>query len=288
MLNCKIKRITNKEREKIKQRQIRKYNRDNLAIKTCKKKNKRFSRKQLCAKLKEKRRNRRDKQKQNIVRIKETAPDQNAINLTSTELSESQKLLLRKGPSFVPTPSDINWYEVRRDFDKFVNQFRYRVTHSTEITSNQDILAELPTADNINVIPNPTRKKSTTSRLYRSKETKCKSLELFIKAMENDLFNPSNIRKPRNNLNKNEKLALKEIKSWDDKVIRVQDKGSRFVVLSNGYESKVQHQIERSSFTVTDIDYRKDFEEKVNSWISKWTSKGVVDNNWKRFITPTN
>ena len=94
------------------------------------------------------------------------------------------------------------------------------MTHSTEITSNQEVLAEPPTADNINVIPNPPRKKST-SRLYHSKETNCKSLELFIEAMENDLFNPSNIRKPRNNLNKNEKLALKEIKSWDDKVIRV-------------------------------------------------------------------
>ena len=46
--------------------------------------------------------------------------------------------------------------------------------------------------------------------------------------MENDLFNPSNIRKPRNNLNKNEKLALKEIKSWDDKVIRVT--GQRFLI----------------------------------------------------------
>ena len=165
---------------------------------------------------------------------------------------------------------------------------RHRVTNSTEITSNLEILAEPPTADNINVIPNPPRKKLTTSRLYRSKETKCKSLELFIEAMENGLFNPSNIRKPRNNLNKNEKSALKEIKYWDDKVIRVQDKGSRFVVLPNDYESKVQHQIERSSFTVTDIDYRKDFEEKVNLWISKWTSKGVVDNNWKRLVTPTN
>ena len=241
------------------------------------------------AKLKEKRRNRRDKQKQSFARIKETAPDQNAINLTSTVLSESQKSLLRKRPSFVPTPSDINWYEVRRDFDKFVNQLRYRVTHSTETTSNQEILAEPPTADNINVIPNPPRKKSATSRLYRSKETKCQSLELFIEAMENDLFNTSYIQKPRNNLNKNEKLALKVIKSWDDKVICVQDKGSRFVVLSNDdYESKVQHQIERSSFTETDIDYSKNFEEKGNSWISKWTSKGVIDNNWKRFITPTN
>ena len=52
-LNCKIKRITDKEREKIKQRQIRKHNKDNIVIKTCKNKDTRFSRKQLCAKLKE-------------------------------------------------------------------------------------------------------------------------------------------------------------------------------------------------------------------------------------------
>ena len=45
---------------KIKQRQISKYNRDNLVIKSCEKKNRRFSQKQLCAKLKEKRRNRRE------------------------------------------------------------------------------------------------------------------------------------------------------------------------------------------------------------------------------------
>ena len=82
---------------------------------------------------------------------------------------------------------------------------------------------------------------------------------------------------------------MKEIKSWDDKLILVQDKGSRFVVLSNNdYESKVQHQIDRSSFTETDIDYSKNFEENVNSWISKWILRGVIDNNRKRFITPTN
>ena len=144
------------------------------------------------------------------------------------------------------------------------------MTHSTEITSNQEILAESPIADNINIIPNQPRKKSATSRLYRTKEAKCKSLELFIETMENDLFNSSYIREPRNNLNKSEKLALKQIKSWDDKVIRVQDKGSRFVVLSNDdYESKVQHQIERSSFTETDIDYSKNFEQKFDSWNSK-------------------
>ena len=58
---------------------------------------------------------------------------------------------------------------------------------------------------------------------------------------------------------------MKELKSWHDKVIRVQDNGSRVVALSNNnYESKVQHQIQRSLFTETDIDYSKNFEEKVN------------------------
>ena len=50
----------------------------------------------------------------------------------------------------------------------------------------------------------------------------------------------------------------------------------------------MQHQIARSSFTKTGIDYSKNFEEKLNSWILKWTSKGVINNNWKRFITPAN
>ena len=59
-------------------------------------------------------------------------------------------------------------------------------------------------------------------------------------------------------------------------------------MLNNDYESKVQHQIDHSSFTETDIDYSKSFEEKFNSWISKWTLKGMIDNKWKRFITPTN
>ena len=44
------------------QRQILKYNRDNLVITTYKKKNRRFWRKQLFAKIKEKK-NRMDKQK---------------------------------------------------------------------------------------------------------------------------------------------------------------------------------------------------------------------------------
>ena len=102
-----------------------------------------------------------------------------------------------------------------------------------------------------------------------------------------ELFNPNNIRKIRNNLNKEEKLAFKEMKSWDDKVIRVQDKGSRFVVLdTNSYIEKVEHQINRSSFDKLDADPSPKFKEKANNWLEKWSD--IIITEWKEFIRPDN
>ena len=58
---------------------------------------------------------------------KVNGPDQNAINLSSLNLTSLQKSLLSKGPSFVPTPKDVNWYELRKNFTKFVNQLRFKL-----------------------------------------------------------------------------------------------------------------------------------------------------------------
>ena len=64
--------------------------------------------------------------------------------------------------------------------------------------------------------------------------------------------------------------ALKEIKSGEDKVIRVQDKGSRFVVLSTcDYVGKVDHQINRSLYGRLDEDPSPEFKQKVNNWLDK-------------------
>ena len=127
---------------------------------------------------------------------------------------------------------------------------------------------------------------SKTAPLYRTKETKYKSLETFIENMEKDLFDPGNVKITRSKLSKDEKKALKEIKSWDDRVVRVQDKGSRFVILENEtYEERVQHQIDRSSFQELKDDPSKLFQEKVNNWIEKWHANKVIDNSWKSFVS---
>ena len=75
------------------------------------------------------------------------------------------------------------------------------------------------------------------------------------------------------------------MKSWDDKVIHVQDKGSRLVVLdTNNYIEKVEHQINRISFDKLDADQSPKFKEKVSNWLEKWSD--IIINGWKEFIRP--
>ena len=108
---------------------------------------------------------------------------------------------------------------------------------------------------------------------------------MFIEKIEKDLFNPENVKKVRHNLSKDEKAALKDIRYWDKNVVRVQDKGSRFVVLDNeDYIKKVEDQINRSSFHRLEYDPTKSFEVKVNTWVEKWSQMNILDQKWKSYI----
>ena len=79
---------------------------------------------------------------------------------------------------------------------------------------------------------------------------------------------------------------MQELRILNDHTIRVQDKGSRFVLLSNKYCEKVQHQINRSSFTPLNSDPTKTFEDKINTHLERRISRKAIDKNWKRFIKP--
>ena len=65
------------------------------------------------------------RKKDAIKEIIENATDQNAINLSNAVLSEDQKTLLKNRSSFIPTPKNINWYSVRKDFTRLINKMRH-------------------------------------------------------------------------------------------------------------------------------------------------------------------
>ena len=48
-----------------------------------------------------------------------------------------------------------------------------------------------------------------------------KSLELFIEKIEKDIFDTAEVGTVRLNISKEEKEALKEIRSWKNQIVRV-------------------------------------------------------------------
>ena len=116
-------------------------------------------------------------------------PDIRPINLTDIELTDAQNSLLAKGPSFCPTPKDINWLKVQKDLGSFERRVRiaaYFAYREQKVTSVVSQLPEVP-------------KKSKWIPPKVSSE-----VELFLEKVRTDILDPGNIRKPEHNLKKEE------------------------------------------------------------------------------------
>ena len=66
-----------------------------------------------------------------------------------------------------------------------------------------------------------------------------------------------------------ERKGLAELKSMENTVARIKDKGSRFVLLRNkDFKKKEKHQVARSLFKGLQNDPSQKFEHKVKPWIN--------------------
>ena len=83
------------------------------------------------------------------------------------------------------------------------------------------------------LLPRLPRQQKHYDHLYISNSTNTWSLELFIYNIEKDLFKQTSLILTRLIISKRKPNVLKEIKSWNDQTTRVQDKGSRFLILEN-------------------------------------------------------
>ena len=111
-------------------------------------------------------------------------------------------------------------------------------------------------------------------------------VELFLSNVRKDILEPTNLRKPRDNLTKEERLALHNLKHSDN-IIRIQDKGSRFVILNREeYHSKMLGQLNNSlHYDKVDSDPTLDHFEQVKNWGRKWLSEGQISQEIATWIT---
>ena len=149
--------------------------------------------------------------------------------------------------SFCPVPRDINLHKCRLDWQSFVDKVRwvdfYFDRNSGDISSSLDMLD-----DNLG----PFKVKSGA----RASVSKNILLETFLATVENKLFDVHRARhNPVSNLSKSEHKTLYRLRTSKDIVVRLQDNGSRFVILDRtDYIDKVESNLNDGSFDLLPAD----------------------------------
>ena len=117
------------------------------------------------------------------------------------------KSLLSKGPLYVPSPKDINWYKLKEDFDSFVNKLRKHYYQSQFITRKDKYEEHLEqSVDRFGPPPPKTKEKVYN---FRAKPVNNHSLENVTKMLETDIIRPDNYQRIPNNLSTKEKNLCK-------------------------------------------------------------------------------
>ena len=118
--------------------------------------------------------------------------------MLNTVLPKEQKSRLKKGPSFVPTPRDINWYKVRKDFTKFSNKIR----HLADLDQQESVLPQVnsnePTVNENNFPPGKSPKVNPYQQLYRSKPSTKNTIE-SSRVLKNNFLTPIILKKLETN-----------------------------------------------------------------------------------------
>ena len=138
----------------------------------------------------------------------------------------------------------------------------------------------------VKVLPPPLQHVRHTP-LYNAKETNIKSLELFTGNIGRDIFDKEAGKNVRPKISKEEKKALKEIRSWNSQTVRVQEKVSCLAILDNNYyKHKMQTQINRNAFNQLEEDSSHKFDNQTNNWVPNWHRKKILNDKLKEYTTP--
>ena len=192
------------------------------------------------------------------------------IDLSSRNDTHTDEIrLLSKGPSFCPIPRDINWHKCRLDWQAFVDKVRWADYYfGREPTHNSNTSVTL--LDDLGSF-----KIKSNVRAPVSKDI---ALETFLATVENKLFDAERARRePKANISRAENMALCKLRKSKDIVVRLQDKGSRFVILDrNDYIDKVESNLSDGSFDILSSDPSLSFYHTVKDWGDKWVEKGEI------------
>ena len=213
------------------------------------------------------------KKSEDIVR--EEPQDHSLMDNTEVEWDQNKLDLIRKGQKFVPAPKRVDTVAKFNHFNEFARKLCLKVFFNKR--TGRELANQQQEARD--------QEKAPWEQMNSFSPTPGENavLERFLTELFAYLLNPKNRNKFKDNLSRGEREALKEMQKWNrdpenPRVIRVQDKGSRFVIdWRSRYKSKtLEYLQDGNTFRETDGDPNELISEQVARWADRWKGEEVL------------
>ncbi|XP_073409346.1 receptor activity-modifying protein 1 isoform X1 [Dendrobates tinctorius] len=207
------------------------------------------------------------------------------VNLSEHTLSATQLDVL-KGLTVSPS-SNIDPFTAVKDVHLFSRKLILRKLHfkaqsNDGFNTKEEIdaleilrsLEEENTGKQVSTIPNHLFDKS---KKFPSLGL-CPAIDVFTKLVTNDIQSLTRIKMGRSNLTKMEKLALDELKSWDDVVYKAADKGGNLVIWPTSMYEKQANVLPGDSNCYRKLTFNplSSFQAKLVNILEDAFSQGII------------
>ena len=187
--------------------------------------------------------------------------DSVVVNLSSAELTESEKSLLSKGLNFCPRPKSYDKGKLVEDTKAFTRRMRLK----SHFADRSDSRSQEKYPD---FIPKSDWQPPKQGR----------DLEAFVNRVESAVRSHIPPKPKHDNLSKSDRSALYNLQKREDIVIKPADKGSAVVVMDRDqYVSEAERQLNDSTFyKPLDHDPTPEFAKQVSDTVSEMHDQGLI------------
>ncbi len=216
--------------------------------------------------------------------------DRCVVNLSSYNLTETERSLLLKGLKFAPTPGEPNLQEIKQDLKAFFRKLKLRDFFYEEDESSDPLQ---PTLDNFfsqNNDPNIDLSKFKNPSTWEpDPQNVDPAIETFSRAVLED-FRQYTPRCPRDqNITNGEKDSLQSLVNKGILQIKKADKGSAVVIMNHSdYVQEAERQLSDINFYVkTRENLTEKHSEKISEILDRMWDNQELEVEHLEFLRPT-
>ena len=219
----------------------------------------------------------------------------NILNLSTYTLTQHELSILSKGLSFIPKIKSLNIEELTDDVTSFENRMTLALKRHLERNDHNKSVTRSNTAETP-IIPDNMRDRRESFKKFRKfkpitniKPPVGSTLRTYLDNIKDDLLTPNELQQNnKDNITKQERLAIKTLAENTAIVINKADKGSTIVVLGRQHyiAEGNKHLSDTNTYRPLTMDITSQTKDKINKILTQMKKDGFLTKVYTDYCRP--